>query len=77
MGISGEFYNLLENYLSVRLQRVFLNGQMSSSRPALAGVLQGSILGLLLFLIYTNDLPNKLKSHAKLFSDDTSLLNYS
>ena len=75
MGISGEFYDLLENYLSGRLQRVILNDQKSSWRPTLAGVPQGSILGPLLFLIYIIDLPNKLKSNAKLFSDDTSLFS--
>ena len=73
MGISGELHKLLENYLSGRLQRVLLNGQTSSWRPVLAGVPQGSILGPLLFLIYINDLPNGLKSNAKLFADDTSL----
>ena len=73
MGVSGKLYNLLENYLSDRFQRVLLNGQTSSWRPVLAGVPQGSILGPLLFLIYINDLPNELKSNAKLFADDTSL----
>ena len=73
MGISGELYNLLENYLSGRFQRVILNGQTSLWRPVLAGVPQGSILGPLLFLIYINDLPNELKSNAKLFADDTPL----
>ena len=48
---------------------------MLSWRPVLAGVPQGSILSLLLFLIYINDLPNKLKSHTKLFTDDTSLFS--
>ena len=73
MGISGDLFNLLENYLSGRLQRVVLNGQTSSWRPVLAGVPQGSILDPLLFLVYINDLPNKLKSKVKLFPDDTSL----
>ena len=73
MGISGELYYLLENYLSNRFQRVLLNGQASSWRPVLAGVPQGSILGPLFFLIYINNLPNELKSNAKLFADDTSL----
>ena len=73
MGISEELFKLLENYLSGRFQRVLLNGQTSSWRPILAGVPQGSILGPLLFLIYINDLPDELKSNAKLFADDTSL----
>ena len=73
MGISGELYNLLENYLSGRFQRVILNGQHSSWKPILSGVPQDSILGPLLFLIYINDLPNELKSNVKLFADDTSL----
>ena len=69
MGISGEFYDLFKNYLSGRLQRVTLNSQTSSWRPIMAGVPQGSILGPLRFLIYINDLLNKLKSNAKLFAD--------
>ena len=73
MGISEDLFDLLENYLSGRLQRVVLNGQASSWRPVLAGVPQGSIMYLLLFLVYINDLPNELKSNAKLFTDDTSL----
>ena len=73
MGITGKLYKQLENYLSGRFQRVVLNAQTSSWRPVLAGVPQGSILDLLLFLIYINDLPNESKSNVKLFDDDKSL----
>ena len=57
MGISGELYNLLENYLSGRFQRFVLNGQTSLRRPVLAGFPQGSIMGPLIFLIYINNFP--------------------
>ena len=73
MGILGEFYNLLEKYLSGRFHRVVLIGQTSSWRPVLAAVPKGSILGPLLFLVYIKDLPNDLNSKVKLFADDTSL----
>ena len=73
MGTSGELCELTENYLSVRFQRVVLNEQTSSWRPILAGVPQGSILGPFLFVIYINDLPNGLKTNAKLFADGISL----
>ena len=53
--------------------RVVLNGQWLCWADVRAGVPQGSILGLLMFLIYVNDLSNGLKSECKLFADDTSL----
>ena len=49
------------------------NGQHSSWRDVNVGVPQESILGPLLFLVYFNDLSNRLKSNPKMFADDISL----
>ena len=59
--------------MSNRKQRVVRNGKNLSWTNFHAGVLQGSILGPLLFLIYTNNLADNLSSNVKLFADDTSL----
>ena len=49
--IKGDVLNLLRNYLHERYQRVVLNGQTSSWELIKSGVPQGSVLGLLIFLI--------------------------
>ena len=73
VGISGNLHRIFQSLLSDRFQRVVLNSHSSNWSPVLVGVPQGSILGLLLFLVYINHLPDNLESLAKLFADDTSL----
>ena len=71
-GVESELLSLLECYHRDRKQRVVLNGQNSDWRKINSGVLQGSVLGPLLFLIYVNDLPDGIISICKIFADDTS-----
>ena len=66
--MEGGLFNILQNYLQNRKQRVVLNGQSSSWLDVNAGVPQGSVLGP--FLVY---LPDNLVGKAKLFADDTSI----
>ena len=67
--------HLIKNFLCDRKQRVVLNGLCSSWADIRTGVLQGSILGSLLFFIYINDLSNDIKSKCKLFSRHTFLFS--
>ena len=52
-----------------------LNGQTSKWKEVLTGVYQGSILGLLFFLIFINDISEGIQSNIKIFADDTSILS--
>ena len=73
LGISGELLEFFRDYLEDRQQRVALKGALSSWITIKAGVPQGSIMGPILFLIYTNDLPTEIQSIIKMFADDTIL----
>ena len=64
---------MLSSFLMGRTQKVSVNGSLSSSKPVLSGIPQGSVLGPLLFVIYINDLPDKLCSSSLMFADDTKV----
>ena len=50
----------MSSYLSGRSQAVYLDGSMSSFLPVEVGVPQGSILGPLCYILFTNDLPESI-----------------
>ena len=64
--------NWFTDYLNERRQRVAVNGVASSYLKATPGVPQRSMLGPLLFLIYSNDLPDAANhSVVPMFADDS------
>jgi hypothetical protein len=72
-GISGNLLKWFQNDLYEREPRMVINGSNSNWLTLRAGVLQISILGTLLFIIFINDIVNEINAEIKLFADDTSL----
>ena len=56
-GIPGQMFGLISYYLSSRWLWVVLDGKSWQEYPANTGVLQGSVLGPTLFLLYINGFP--------------------
>ena len=51
----------IRSYLTDRSQRVYVEGSLSDALPLDCGVPQGSILGPLLYIVYTNYLPEAVQ----------------
>ena len=61
-----------EDFLTGRTLKVILEGVKSRCVNILSGIIQGSVISGLLFLIFINDLPESVtKSFTGLFCDDT------
>ena len=65
--------NWIEQWLTDRKQRVVVDEEVSSWKSVLSGVPQGSVLGLILFLVYINALEEGVTGKILKFADDTKL----
>jgi len=72
--VPKNYCQLLESYLSERKFRVSHEEACSNFYKAIAGVPQGSVLGPLLYLLYTADIPTTEKTFIGTFADDTAIL---
>ncbi len=73
-GIQSTTLQLFKSYLTNQQQFVQYKEESSTLNQITTGVLQGSILGLLLFIIYMNDIRRvSNKFHCILYANDTTI----
>ena len=75
-GVSGKALDWFKSYLTGRSQRIKLGNGLSSRSDLSFGVPQGSVLGPLLFTLYTTPLSSLVSGHAiphHLYADDGQL----
>jgi retron-type reverse transcriptase len=73
-GINKTLVKLIESFLTGRKQRVVIGDNSSEWEDVTSSVPQGSVLGPLLFTIFINDLPDRVKNECRLYADDSKLI---
>lgn len=74
-GITDKALEWIRAFLSNRRQRVRVNDSISSWKPVVSGIPQGSILGPILFTLFVNDIPAQIQSIISMYADDTKLFS--
>ena len=76
VGVKGTALQWFKSYLQDRGQYVLVDGHTSETLPLRCGVPQGSVLGPVLFTIYTTTLGDVIRGHGvdfHLYADDTQI----
>jgi Reverse transcriptase (RNA-dependent DNA polymerase)/Endonuclease-reverse transcriptase len=72
--LSHRTIDWIMSFLNGRVQAVKCNNSISSSRPVSSGLVQGSVLGPILYVLFTNDLPiTCAPCTVKMFADDIKI----
>jgi hypothetical protein len=77
IGIGGNLYKWISQFLTARSQCTVVENEFSAVTDVISGVIQGSCLGPLLFLLFINDIDSIINcgnnSKCKLYADDLKL----
>lgn len=68
------FYRILKSYLTDRYYQVKQRSECTNLYPIFSGVPQGSVLGPILYIIFTADLPCIKNVTIATFADDTAIM---
>ena len=74
VGVGGSLLSVLRDFLSDRTMRVALDGSSSDGVNVVSGVLQGSVLGPRLFVLYTRDMFGVVSNSMFNYADDSTLV---
>ena len=74
VGVSSPVLSVLEQFLSNRRHRVCVDGGVSGWSDVVSGVPQGSVLGPILYVLYTSDLSHVVDSQVYCYADNTTLV---
>ena len=72
-GVKGSMFDIVSSFLTDRKIKVVIDGQTSSCYPINAGIPQGFVLGLTLFLLFINDLLDNILYELAIYADDSTL----
>ena len=72
--LSKQYVDILESYLIGRFFRIKQGDAYSERKEIKAGVPQGIVLGPVLYVLYTSDLPKLENNSVATFAEDTAIL---
>ena len=73
IGVGGPFLEIIKNFLSSRSQSVRIDGFCGDADGVVSGVPQGSVLGPLLFIIFTSSMWDVVNNELIAYADDATL----
>ena len=74
IGLGGSVLSICGEFLSDPRQRVVVDDAASEWIPIISGVPQGTVLGPLLFILYTNEMFELNENRLFAYADDSTLL---